>query len=433
VSWPAVRLGDLCSVITKGTTPRTLGREYAFSGVPFLRAENLNNGEIVLDRDTLFIDVSTDELLARSRISPGDVLISIAGTIGRTAIVPADSPRMNCNQAVAIVRISGPLEPRFLLHWLKTEDAQRQVSGMQVTATISNLSLGQIKELRLPLPALSEQKRIVDILDKASAILREREEANVMTSRIMSVLFAEMFGDPSSNPRHWPVQELGQLISIGPQNGMYKPTTEYGSGTPIVRIDSFYDGTLLPDHSLKRLQLSPTEVATYELKPNDILINRVNSPDFLGKSALIEGFDEPTVFESNMMRLAVDNSVVSPVYIIHLLQTRAAKSFFLQRSKRAVNQASINQDDVRSLPVPIPPNNLQLEFARRSSGVAAITKQQRVATESIGDLFDVLLHRAFSGSLTAEWRRSRRQELLAEVEGQSRLLLGLATNDTASA
>lgn len=148
--WPTIELGEVCKTVTKGTTPRTMGKTYVPSGIPFLRAENLQGDAVVLDDKTLFIDNETDKVLARSRIFSGDVLISIAGTIGRAAIVPANLPQMNCNQTVAIVRIDTYLEPRFFLYWLKTQESQAQMAGARVIQIISNLSLGQIKKLKIP-------------------------------------------------------------------------------------------------------------------------------------------------------------------------------------------------------------------------------------------------------------------------------------------
>ena len=113
------KLGDLCSVITKGTTPTSVGFEFSDSGVTFLRVQNIFDGKVNYADDTLFIGEDVHGALKRSRIAPGDVLISIAGTIGRTGIVPDDAPELNCNQAVAILRTNEKVYQPFLRHWLE--------------------------------------------------------------------------------------------------------------------------------------------------------------------------------------------------------------------------------------------------------------------------------------------------------------------------
>lgn len=188
------KLGSLCSVVTKGTTPTSLGMKFEENGVPFLRIQNLNNSTVNLE-DVLFISEETHDALERSKIRAGDFLITIAGTIGRVAIVPDEFPEANCNQAVAILRFDqSKLSPRFLLHWLSTNDAIRQISGKKVTATISNLSLGQIKELEIPLPPLEEQKRIAAILDKADSVRRKRQQAIDLADDFLRSVFLDMFG-----------------------------------------------------------------------------------------------------------------------------------------------------------------------------------------------------------------------------------------------
>jgi type I restriction enzyme S subunit len=109
----------------------------------------------------LRIDAPTHKLLSRSVVKSGDVLISIAGTVGRVAVVPADAPEMNCNQAVAILRPAARCVPTYLMTWLKSRDAQRQMSGLSVQSTIKNLSLTKIRAMVMPLPDAREQKEFL--------------------------------------------------------------------------------------------------------------------------------------------------------------------------------------------------------------------------------------------------------------------------------
>jgi type I restriction enzyme S subunit len=197
VSSMPTKLGDLCSVITKGTTPTSIGFDFSDSGVRFLRVQNIFDGKVNYDDDTLFIGEDVHDALKRSQIAPGDVLISIAGTIGRTGIVPDHAPELNCNQAVAILRTNEKVYQPFLRHWLESAEAQRQMRGATVTGTIQNLSLSQIGELRIPLPPLPEQRRIAAILDKADALRTKRREALAQLDRLAQSIFVEMFGDPT--------------------------------------------------------------------------------------------------------------------------------------------------------------------------------------------------------------------------------------------
>lgn len=104
----------------------------------------------------------------------------------------------------------------------------------------------------------------------------------------------------------WDVKPLGDYIVDGPQNGLYRPKSDYGTGTRILRIDGFYDGETVEQGEWQRLRMSDEDAARYALHQDDIVINRVNSRPYLGKSTIIPELQEPAVFESNMMRMGVD-------------------------------------------------------------------------------------------------------------------------------
>jgi type I restriction enzyme S subunit len=145
------RVSDFAERVSKGTTPRHLGKSYVTSGIPFLRGEDLQNAEVMPGSVTHCIDSETDLLLSRSRLRPGDVLVSIAGTIGRIGLVRCDAPAMNCNQAVAFIRPRDAAHSAFLFHWLQTGVVQDLIRQQTVTGTIPNLSLEMVKSLPVPL------------------------------------------------------------------------------------------------------------------------------------------------------------------------------------------------------------------------------------------------------------------------------------------
>lgn len=163
-------LSDHASTITKGTTPTSLGFDFTDAGVPFVRVQDLVGGTVPWRDIRLFVSEETSRQLGRSILRPADVLISIAGTIGRTAVVPDDAPELNCNQAVALVRTGDTLLPGYLRAWLCTRGAQDQMAGSRVTATISNLSLASVGRLKLPVPPVEQQREFVRRVDAVVAV-----------------------------------------------------------------------------------------------------------------------------------------------------------------------------------------------------------------------------------------------------------------------
>mgnify|MGYP000203424036 CR=1 FL=1 len=422
MKWPTVELGNICSVVTKGTTPRTLGREYVPEGIPFLRAENLLGEEVILGPSTLYIDHTTNQLLARSIIKPDDVLISIAGTIGRCAVVPRNMPEMNCNQAVAIVRISGPLNCRFFLHWLKTSDAQSQMSGAKVTQTISNLSLHQIKKLVVPLPSTSEQHRISEILDQADTLRKKRDVADDKINRMLIAIFYNMFGDPATNPMGWKIGQMGDII-LDTRNGLYKPAKYYGTGVGILKMFNIQNGDL----NLSRIDLidvTESEFDAYKLISGDILINRVNTPELVGKCAVITDDIGQAVFESKNIRMRVDSERVTPEYVTAYLNCPFGHSSLRRGVKHAIGMATINNTDLRKTSIPLPPIEIQHQWSKVLNDLKLLKKSALKTKENIASLYQSLLFKAFAGKLTAKWREANMKELIAEMELQAKALEG---------
>lgn len=190
---PIEELGAVSLLITKGTTPTTLGHAYAEAGIPFLRVQNLSHGEVLLPPGSLFIDQPTHESLRRSWVYPGDVLLSIAGTIGRSALVADQAEIMNCNQAVAIVRLTDRLDGEFVQAWLDSEFAQREMRSAGVTGTIANLSLSRIGELKVPVPSANLQEGFRTARRKVKALAKLHEAHLAKLDELHSSLQARAF------------------------------------------------------------------------------------------------------------------------------------------------------------------------------------------------------------------------------------------------
>jgi type I restriction enzyme S subunit len=271
---------------------------------------------------------------------------------------------------------------------------------------------------KISLPPLGEQQRIVAKLDA----LMEKVESNkqrlqkipILLKRFrQSVLSAEVRGRLTEDWREknriveklkW--VSLENLIKEGPQNGLYKPQSSYGSGTMILRINNFYDGEINEWNTLKRLTIEDNEYKIYALQNDDIIVNRVNSIPFLGKSAIVRNLPEPCVFESNMMRIKFNNEIVSPFYIIRYLNSMPGLEELRKNAKHAVNQASINQKDVKAVLVPLPTLKEQNEIVRRIEQLFAfadkIETRYTKAKAILDKLPQSILSKAFRGELVPQ-------------------------------
>lgn len=301
-----------------------------------------------------------------------------------------------CSTEIIPLLPSVQLDRRYLSYFLRAPATVKQVAERSSGARMPRADMDFVLSLPVSLPAMEEQCGIVDLLARAEGIVRLRREVQQKAAELIPAIFVDMFGDPATNPKGWPIVPLGDLLKSGPSNGLYKHKSAYGTGTPILRIDGFYDGVLTNLAQLKRVRLDDEdELRRFALAEGDIVVNRVNSPEYLGKSAIIPRLTEPTVFESNMMRFSVDVSRALPEFVIALMQQPASRRHLLAHAKHAINQSSVNQQDVKSVPVPLPPVALQQAFAQNIKAVASIRGQQTEALSKAQAAFDALLTRAF--------------------------------------
>jgi len=207
-------------------------------------------------------------------------------------------------------------------------------------------------------------------------------------------------------PKGWGWITAEQVCEAsGPQNGLYLPKSKYGSGTPILRIDDFQQTWSRSSDELQRVAAAEGVIAMYSLAAEEVLINRVNSPSHLGKCMVVEQRHVPALFESNMMRVATLPGMDSR-FLVLWLRTSTGRRLLLSGAKWAVNQASINQQDVLSTPIPLPPaaeqERIVAEVERRLSVVEKLEEAVDHSLKRAERLRQAILKRAFEGRLVLQ-------------------------------
>ena len=348
------------------------------------------------------------------QLQENDVIFSKDGTLGRIGIVENLPGRATINGTMMLVRPNGEVFwPRYLYYYLQGRNFRRFIKEKVSGSSVPHIFQRDIVRMLAPVPPLPEQRKIAAILSSVDdAIEKTRaviDQVQVVKRGLMQELLTR--GLPGRHtrfeqteigemPEEWGLFPLEQFIESGPDNGLYRPQSEYGEGIPIVRIDAFNDGDLLRGPNLRRVSIGPADVARFIVRPGDILINRVNSLSHLAKCALAVSFDEPTVYESNMMRLTLDSSRLVPEFGFRWLLSEQVKKHLTRRAKRAVAQASVNQNDVRTIPTPCPPRSEQLYVA----GVVGSVEQRMEAETGALAVLNEVKHALMSVLLTGELR-----------------------------
>ncbi|MGJ3244102.1 MAG: restriction endonuclease subunit S [Opitutales bacterium] len=334
---------------------------------------------------------------------------------------------------ILVFRAEDGCEPEFLKYLVHVDEfishAKSTTTGVQHPRT----SWPSLREFKLSLPPLPEQKKIAHILSTVQRAIEAQERIIQTTSELKKALMHKLFteglprrslgegGPPVYEPQKqteigpvpesWEVVELGTLFDKQPQNGLYKPKKDYGSGTQILRIDDFSNDGDVVTRARNLVTLARSEIETYGLEPGDIVINRVNSLSHLGKTALIGEIDAEMVFESNMMRFSVDESNVRKEYVFKFLNSPLTKKQIIGTAKRAVAQSSINQGDVKSMIVPKPSIEEQTEIVRALDATEAKIAHASDKVAVLQGLFRTILHELMTAKTRVHELELRQQSL----------------------
>jgi len=407
-SWRWVKLGK---VIREAQAGFACGLRDP-QGIAQLRMNNLDTrGSFVWD-DVLRVPHAANDI-EQFLILPGDVLFNNTNStelVGKSALFEGYvEPIVYSNHFTRLRTVTEALLPDFLASWLNHKWQQG------VFATICNRWIGQsavkadkLLTLDFPLPPLPEQRRIAGVLheqmaavEKARAAAQARLEA---VKTLPAAFLRQVFPQPGQPLLPgWRWVRLGEVLQET-RNGLYKPDTYYGTGTRILKM--FNIGRLDGAWDLSRLdfiELTEKESAAYRLEEGDILFNRVNSNELVGKCAVVDSHTAGAVYESKNMRLRLDSAKACSHFAATFLNSSGGRNQIEKRLKQIVGQATVNRSDLDSLEIPLPP----LAEQRRIAGVLrqqmAVVEMARTAAEeelqTINALPAALLRRAFNGEV----------------------------------
>ena len=210
-----VRLSEIAELITKGTTPTTWGYNFQEDGVNFLKIECFSEDGTYIKEKTAHISEECHEKLKRSKLRTGDILFSIAGAIGRVAVVTEEMLPANTNQALAIIRVTrDDIYLPYIKLILTSQIVKAQFERKKQGVAQLNISLKDINELEIPLPEKSKQIECASLLEKISGIITARQKQLQKLDDLVKARFIELFGDPVRNSMGLPTEPMTTVCAI---------------------------------------------------------------------------------------------------------------------------------------------------------------------------------------------------------------------------
>lgn len=451
---PMARLSQIALSVTDGDhqAPPKASR-----GIPFLTIAAINNGYLAIDRATRYVPETYFASLKPDR-KPivGDILFSVTGSIAIPAIV--DDPRPFAFQRhIAIIRPDPEVvDTRYLWRALQTSEIKEQAHSAATGTAQLTIPLSGLRNFRVPLPPLPEQRRIVAKIDSLCAKSRRARDHLDHVPRLIekykqAILAAAFRGDltrkwrakrqhatsadqldalrvstwerereagrvrgrynppksidwrPSIDlPRGWVWASVDQLSAFI-QYGSSAKTTENAGGIAVLRMGNLQGGTL-DLTSLKFLPHDHDEFPDLLLRDGDVLFNRTNSAELVGKCAVYQVEPDKASFASYLIRIRCCGMV--PALLSGYINSAYGREWVASVVNQQVGQANVNGTKLRQLGVPVMPPEEQVEVAR-SIG-AAFTWIDRLASDAssarklINHLDQAILAKAFRGELVPQ-------------------------------
>lgn len=389
---------------------------------PQIRTHNIApNGKITLE-GIKHITASAKEL-ERYSLALGDVVFNNTNSeewVGKTAVFDQEGDYVFSNHMTRLRAHPELVSPEYLAGYLqllwsmgysKTR-AKRWVSQ----AGIEGAALSSFK---VPLPTLPEQLRIVDVLQQAEAVAKAKQSISEKIDHLVRTAYWEYFGDWfNAEGLRDPVRIADHVADS--QYGVSEAMEETGTQA-VLRMNSITTSGWLNLTDLKYASLSKKDVEATTLLNGDLLFNRTNSKELVGKCAIWRDAKGPFSFASYLVRLRLKPDML-PEYLWATLNSAYGKYRLMNSAKQAVSMANVSPTDLGRITVPLPPLVLQEKFARLVNEIEALRVEMMSKLTAFDELQTLVTQQALLGEITEAWRDKHSAEIAAAAVTRDSLL-----------
>ena len=415
--WLFVALAEV-SEIVGGGTPSRHRDEYFGGDIPWATPSDVTaSKDLWLSNTSEYItDLGLQESSAKL-LPTGAVLMTSRATVGATAI--AARP-MATNQGFASFICDGDvLSNEYLAFYLPAiKDRLLQLSG---GTTFKEISKSTLAKLRIPLPPLPEQERIVEILRRADEVRQLRISTLQQVGKLYTRIFSYQFGTGEVNNQYTETVKLKDLLAVPITSGYSPKANNEPPGIPVFTLGALTD-TVLDGTQIKYLSEQTYSGKGDDLEIDDLLISRSNTIELVGRVSRYRGEPSPVIYPDLTIRIRLLDKNDSP-YVEAYLRSPFMKAQ-IQRLARGTSSSmkKISQGDINEFDILWPPHNMRAVFSKAIRQVDRLWDDKKQSLETIDNLQRSLLSRAFSGKLTSVWSTAHAQELAEAVTQRDRLL-----------
>jgi len=411
-NWELSKIGE-CLMLIRGISFPKSAKKIDYKGglIACLRTKNVQKE--VDWNDLWFVD-STFLKREEQIIKKGDILISVSNSLkllGKVSLIKSIPYVSTLGAFIVNLRVPELLNNKFIFYYLSSLDFKNNVIEKASTTTnISNISVGKLANIFIPIAPLNEQNRIVEKievlfsdLDKATEDLKKtREQLKIYRQAILKVAFGSML-----EKNIFEIKSVEELI-IEKQIGLVKSNKEQnstGTGVPYIKMNNINTLGDVDINDVVYVEVNDEELGKYILKKNDLLINTRNSFELVGKSGIVKDDSVGRVFNNNILRLRFNNSII-PKFINYQLLSNEIKQQIRKEKKATTNVCALYQGDILSLKFKIPQISIQNDivnyFELKLSVCDKLEKTIQQSLKKIEYLRQSILKKAFEGKLVSQ-------------------------------
>ena len=349
-----MKIKDVCTSVTDGSHNPPQGIEK--SEYMMLSSKNVFDDEITFDEPRFLSQKDFEREHKRTKIAVGDVLLTIVGTVGRTAVVDEDMPAFALQRSVAVLHPKSDVcLPRFLMYALRGK--RTYIENRAKGVAQKGIYLKEVSDINIHIPDISNQEIIINKLDKVNTIIKLRQEELLALDTLIKARFVEMFGDMVTNPNGWKKVLLGEACDV--RDGTHDSPQYYSEGYPLVtsknvtggKID-FTDCSLICKEDYNKInQRSKVDYG-------DILMPMIGT---VGNPVIVDIDGEFAIKNVALIKFR-DNSAVINSFVKTLLESDYFDRAVISKV-RGGTQKFISLGDIRKLEICLPPISVQEQFA----------------------------------------------------------------------
>jgi type I restriction enzyme, S subunit len=408
-TWQMVPLEDLASDEPNSVVDGPFGSdlktsEYVETGLPLIRIQNIKPNRF-LSKEIRYVSDQKARQLRRHNYRPGDLVITKLGDpCGVACIVPEEA---GSGIIVAdIVRFRGNphrIHHGFLSHFINSSTAIGWIDREAKGTTRQRVNLSNFKRLPVPVPPLTEQQRLAEILDRAEALRDKRRAALAQLDTLTQAVFLDLFGDPAIDTTDWPEPEIASLaankpnaIRTGPFGSQLLHSEFVDSGIAVLGIDNAVQNKFVWARPRFINEKKYRQLQRYKVFPGDVLITIMGT---CGRCAVVPEKIPTAINTKHLCCISLDQSCCLPLYLQACFLQHPKVQQRLGIKERGAVMPGLNMQIIKELRIPLPPLDLQREFARRVTAVEKLKAAYRASLVEMDAFFASLQHRAFRGEL----------------------------------